>query len=187
MSSLHDFNHRIKTFAHSKVKRGDWTGRRRGKVGQPCPSTETGGGSGLGYGRRLVPTVPHLIKQSTTASSRKATVLTKNVTKLDIILPSSRYPSLNKPKFWAIINWNYWRGKEHKTLCRFSGDVVPMTILGKCVGSLCAVIGLVFWSIPMTFVSDKFDVYRRLYKDRDYLMGLLQKLKKEAQDELLIA
>ncbi|XP_055349348.1 uncharacterized protein LOC129596176 [Paramacrobiotus metropolitanus] len=64
------------------------------------------------------------------------------------------------------------------------GDVVPMTAWGKLVGSVCAVIGLVFWSIPMTFVSDKFDVYRRLYKDRDYLMGLLQKLKLEAQQEL---
>ncbi|OQV13427.1 Potassium voltage-gated channel protein Shaker [Hypsibius exemplaris] len=66
------------------------------------------------------------------------------------------------------------------------GDVVPMTVMGKVVGSLCAVIGLVFWSIPMTFVADKFDLYRRLYKDRDYLMGLLQKLKKEAQDEMFI-
>ena len=64
------------------------------------------------------------------------------------------------------------------------GDVVPMTPFGKVVGSICAVIGLVFWSIPMTFVSDKFDVYRRLYKDRDYLMGLLHKLRKEAQEEL---
>ncbi|GAV09350.1 hypothetical protein RvY_18905-1 [Ramazzottius varieornatus] len=64
------------------------------------------------------------------------------------------------------------------------GDVVPMTPLGKVVGSICAVIGLVFWSIPMTFVSDKFDVYRRLYKDRDYLMGLLHKLRKEAQEEM---
>lgn len=64
------------------------------------------------------------------------------------------------------------------------GDVVPMTTWGKVVGSVCAVIGLVFWSIPMTFVSDKFDLYRRLYKDRDYLMGLLQKLTSEAKEEL---
>ena len=31
----------IKNSAHSKVKREDWTGRKREKVGQLCPSTET--------------------------------------------------------------------------------------------------------------------------------------------------
>ena len=32
----------IKNSAHSKVKREDWTGGKREKVGQLCPSTETG-------------------------------------------------------------------------------------------------------------------------------------------------
>ena len=32
----------IKSSPHSKVKRGDRTGRKREKVGQLCPSTETG-------------------------------------------------------------------------------------------------------------------------------------------------
>ena len=32
----------IKNFAHSKVKREGWTGRKREKAGQLCPSTETG-------------------------------------------------------------------------------------------------------------------------------------------------
>ena len=31
-----------KTSAHDKVKRADWTGWKREKVGQLCPSTETG-------------------------------------------------------------------------------------------------------------------------------------------------
>ena len=32
----------IENSAHSKVKTEDWTGRKREKVGQLCPSTETG-------------------------------------------------------------------------------------------------------------------------------------------------
>ena len=31
-----------KHFAHGRVKRADWNGRKREKVGQLCPSTETG-------------------------------------------------------------------------------------------------------------------------------------------------
>ena len=33
---------RNKNSAHSKVKKEDWTGRKREKIGQLCPSTETG-------------------------------------------------------------------------------------------------------------------------------------------------
>ena len=47
----------MEKFAHSKAKREDWNSRKREKVGQLFPSTETEG-SGLDYGRQLVPTVP---------------------------------------------------------------------------------------------------------------------------------
>ena len=41
---------------HGKVKREEWTCKKREKVGHLCPRTETRGGSGLGYGQQLVPT-----------------------------------------------------------------------------------------------------------------------------------
>ena len=78
-----------KNSAHSKVKREDWTGRKRGKVGQLCPSTETGLRAGLWS--TVGANCTHLINQSMTASSRKAIVRPKNVT-------STRYPSLNYPR-----------------------------------------------------------------------------------------
>ena len=44
-----------------KIKKEYWTGRKREKVGQLCPRTETGGGGkGLGYGRQLGPTDTHI-------------------------------------------------------------------------------------------------------------------------------
>ena len=42
----------IKNSADRKVKREDWSDKKREKVGQLCPSTETG----LGHGRQQVPT-----------------------------------------------------------------------------------------------------------------------------------
>ena len=45
----------MKNSAHNKLKRKDWTGWEREKVGQLCPSTDRGG-SGRGYGRQLAPT-----------------------------------------------------------------------------------------------------------------------------------
>ena len=81
----------MKNFAHGKVKREDWNGRKREKVGQLCPSTETGTVQGWAMVNCI-----HLIKQSMTASSRKATVLPKNVPELDPT--NSRYPLLNYPK-----------------------------------------------------------------------------------------
>ena len=73
------------------------------KVGQLCPSTETGRFRAELWSTTGV-NCTHLIKQSTTASSRKALVRPKNVTKLDPT--NSRYPSLNHPKSrveWASV------------------------------------------------------------------------------------
>ena len=55
---------------------------------------------GLGNGRKRVSTVncTHLIKQSMTASPRKALVQPKNFTELDPT--NSKYPLLNLPQFW---------------------------------------------------------------------------------------
>ena len=47
----------IKSSAHSKVKREDWTGGKREKVGQLYSKHRDRGGSGLGCGRQLLPTV----------------------------------------------------------------------------------------------------------------------------------
>ena len=59
--------------AHSKVKREDWTGGKREKVGQLCPSMGTGAVQGW-----AMVNCTHAIKQSTTASWRKTIVLLKN-------------------------------------------------------------------------------------------------------------
>ena len=64
----------IKNSAQRKVKREDWTGRKREKVGQLSPSTETGAIPGWA----MVDST-HLIKQSMTGSSRQAVVVPKNV------------------------------------------------------------------------------------------------------------
>ena len=98
----------VKNFAHSKVKRGDWTGRKREEVGQLCPSTETAGLWSIACAD-----CTHLINQSTTTSSCKAVVLPENVPDLDSA--NSGYPSLNYPRsrielalVLAIIT-SFWR------------------------------------------------------------------------------
>ena len=56
-----------KNSAHGKVKREDWTGREKEKVGQLCPNAETSD-SGPGYGRKHAGVKRmHLINQSTVA------------------------------------------------------------------------------------------------------------------------
>ena len=70
----------IKKSAHSKVKREDWFGKKREKVGQLCPSMETGTVQG-----KAGVSCTHLINQSMTASSHKAIVLPKTFPNL--ILP----------------------------------------------------------------------------------------------------
>ena len=84
-----------KNSAHSKEKREDLTGRK--KEGRSAVSKHGDrGGSELGSDRQLVPTAPHSIKQSMTASSREAIDLPTNVPELDPT--NSRYPSLNYPR-----------------------------------------------------------------------------------------
>ena len=102
----------IKNSAHNKVKREDWTDRKREKVGQLCPSTETGAVQGWAMVDSCCQ-LCSLIKQSMTASSRKPRVLSEEVTEQDHT--SSRYPSLNYPRLGielasilAIITW-FWR------------------------------------------------------------------------------
>ena len=62
----------IKNSVHRNVKREDWAGRKREKVGQLCPNTETGPVQGWAMVNCI-----HLINQSMIASSRKAIVLPK--------------------------------------------------------------------------------------------------------------
>ena len=78
----------VRNFVHGKVKRDDWTGRKREQVGQLRPITETGTDQ-AGLWLTAVVNCTHLIKQSTTAVSRKAIVLTENVVELDSITSSS--------------------------------------------------------------------------------------------------
>ena len=89
----------IKHSAHSKMKREDWTGRKREKVGQLLAVSKHGdkSDSGLGYGREHAGVnCTHLINQSMTASSRKATVLQKKVHELDPT--NTKYSALNYPR-----------------------------------------------------------------------------------------
>ena len=98
----------VKNSAHCKVKREDWNGGKREKVGQLCPSTETAGLWSTAGANCI-----HLIKQSMTALSGKAIVLPRNVPELDPT--NSRYPSFNYPR-WRIelasvlaIITSFWR------------------------------------------------------------------------------
>ena len=84
-----------KNSSHSKVKREDWTGRKREKLCQLGPSTETGTVQGWAMDDSWC-NCAHSIKQSMTASSDKAIVLPKNLTELDPT--TSRHPSWNYPR-----------------------------------------------------------------------------------------
>ena len=119
----------IKTSARSKGKREDWTGREREKVGQLCPSTETGavqGGAMVNF--------TYLIKQSMTASSRKAIVLPKNVPEMDPT--SNRYSSLSQPKIedWISLSSGHHDSILKETLNREQVGRVWKWVILICVG-----------------------------------------------------
>ncbi|OQV25747.1 Potassium voltage-gated channel subfamily A member 3 [Hypsibius exemplaris] len=56
------------------------------------------------------------------------------------------------------------------------GDLIPESPGGKVVGAGCAILGIVFWTLPMTLISDHFANYRRLYEGKEYLMKCLTRM-----------
>ena len=97
----------IKNSAHSKVKREDWSGRKREKIGQlwVCDQARRPGRFRTGLWSTVGVNCAHLINQSMTASSRKAIVLLKNVSELDPT--NSRNSSLPKIEDWISLSSDY--------------------------------------------------------------------------------
>ncbi|XP_055354460.1 uncharacterized protein LOC129600093 [Paramacrobiotus metropolitanus] len=64
------------------------------------------------------------------------------------------------------------------------GDIWPQTAVGKVVGGGVAILGIVFWTLPMTLISDHFANYRRLFEGQEYMMECLSRMTRLREKEL---
>lgn len=58
------------------------------------------------------------------------------------------------------------------------GDYVPVTIFGKCIAFMTALIGIVGTSIPTTFMSQSF----RRFKRNEYIKNMMFKKETKPRD-----
>ena len=102
--------------AYGKVKREDWNGRKREKIGQMCSSTETRG-CWTGLWSKSGVNCTALIKQSITEWSLKDSSIPKNVPTLD--------PTNSRYLRWIIQDWHLDYFFPYINLMTYSPAVLP--------------------------------------------------------------